>query len=105
MPVGVKKLSRLQIVAMVTTMDISELQRREDGLLEDCLAHLEDSLQDPCYAARRHAALTVPSLYISLAGRYKHPSGNPAEAVRAFGQLYTFAALHHDLKGMHRCKA
>ena len=69
---------------MVTSLDVSELQRREDGLLDDCLAHLEDSLQDPCYAARRHAALTVPSLYTMLAGRYEHPSGNPAEVVRAY---------------------
>ena len=73
----------VQIVAMVTTLPVPELQRREDGLLEDCLAHLEDSLQDPCYAARRHAALTVPSLYVRLAGRYQHSSGSPAEAVRA----------------------
>lgn len=72
-----------QIVATVTTRSISELQRREDSLLEDSLAHLEDSLQDPCYAARRHAALTVPSLYTKLAGLYKHPSGNRAEEVCA----------------------
>ena len=72
----------VQIVAMVITMHIPELQRREDGLLEDCLAHLDDSLQDPCYAARRHAALTVPSLYVGLAGRYAHPSGSRAEVLR-----------------------
>ena len=72
----------VQIVAMVMTMHIPDLQQREDGLLEDCLGHLEDSLQDPCSAARRYAALILPSLYVRLADRYEHPSGNPAEVVR-----------------------
>ena len=56
----------VQIVAMVMTMHIPDLQQREDGLLEDCLGHLEDSLQDPCSAARRYAALILPSLYVRL---------------------------------------
>ncbi len=90
----------MQIVAMVATLDVSELQRREDGLLEDCLAHLEDSLQDPSYAARRHAALTVPSLYTRLAGRFKHPSGTPAEVVRAPSLKSAHTAMMQTLPSM-----
>ena len=55
-----------QIVAMMTSVDVASLADREDGLLDDCLANLADSVQDPCYAARRHAALTVPALYAKL---------------------------------------
>lgn len=97
MRIAVKLLRRymlsVQIVAMVMTMHIPDLQQREDGLLEDCLGHLEDSLQDPCYAARRYAALILPSLYVRLADRYEHPSGNPAEVVRTVMSYMAFVQV------------
>ena len=64
----------LQIVAMLTTMDTAQLADREDDLLDDCLAHLRYSIEDPFYAARRYAALTHPFLIMKLYGTPVCPS-------------------------------
>ncbi len=49
-----------QVVALLSTVEASKLQPE---LLDECLEHLTDLLQDPCYEARRHGARLIPSLY------------------------------------------
>ena len=49
-----------QVVALLSTVEASKLQPE---LLDECLEHLTDLLQDPCYEARRHGATLIPSLY------------------------------------------
>ena len=62
----------LQITAMITTIGYEAFKGTEgQALLENCLAHLAESLHDPSYAARRHAALTVPHLYADLSLKYE----------------------------------
>ena len=74
----------LQIVAMLTTMDTAQLADREDNLLDDCLAHLRYSIEDPCYAARRYAALTHPFLIMKLYGTPVRPS--PSKMMYSMGR-------------------
>ena len=65
---------------MLTTMDTAQLEDREDNLLDDCLAHLRYSIEDPCYAARRHAALTHPHLIMKLYGTPVRPGPSEEES-------------------------
>lgn len=49
-----------QVVAMLSTVEVSKLQPE---LLDECLEHLANLLQDQSYAARRHGATIIPLLY------------------------------------------
>ena len=54
----------LQVVAVLSTMDVKQL---DEGLLDDCLRSLACMLQDDCYAARQYAALVIANLYTKWA--------------------------------------
>ena len=80
---------------MLTTMDTAQLADREDDLLDDCLAHLRYSIEDPCYAARRYAALTHPFLIMKLYGTTVRPSPSKMMEYGNMTPTATTGSRHH----------